>query len=75
VRLEPQQPSIVGKRVEAPPGRRALLVRDRSYECRPIAIDLAPGGDALHVFVETREYEVERCRALAVKQSRLVFAP
>jgi tetratricopeptide (TPR) repeat protein len=67
--------SITGQRIELPPGKRKLLVRDRSFECRPIAIELPAGGDVQYVFVSTAEFEFERCRALDVKQRRLVFAP
>jgi hypothetical protein len=67
--------SLTGARVELPAGKRKLLVRDRSFECRPIAVELPPGGDVQYVFVSTTEFEFERCRALDVKQQRLVFAP
>jgi hypothetical protein len=67
--------SITGQRIELPAGKRKLLVRDRSYECRPIAAQLPAGGDVQYVFVSTAEFEFERCRALDVKQQRLVFAP
>jgi tetratricopeptide (TPR) repeat protein len=67
--------SISGSRVELPPGKRKLLVRDRSFECRPIPVELPAGGDVQYVFVATAEYEFERCRALDIKQQRLAFAP
>ena len=67
--------SLSGLRVELPPGKRKLIVRDRSFECRPISVDLPAGGDVQYVFVATTEYEFERCRALDVKQQRLAFAP
>jgi tetratricopeptide (TPR) repeat protein len=67
--------SIAGQRRELPPGKHKLLVRDRTYECRPIPVDLPAGGDVHYVFVSTAEYEFERCRALDVKQHRLAFSP
>jgi tetratricopeptide (TPR) repeat protein len=67
--------SIVGSRVELSPGKRKLLLRDRSFECRPIPVELPASGDVQYVFVSTAEYEFERCRALDIKQQRLTFAP
>jgi tetratricopeptide (TPR) repeat protein len=72
---DPKSRSITGQRVELPAGRRKLLVRDRSFECRPIPVELPAGGDVQYVFVSTAEYEFERCRSFDVKQQRLVFAP
>jgi hypothetical protein len=75
VLADPKSRSITGQRLELPAGRRKLLVRDRSFECRPIPVELPAGGDVQYVFVSTTEYEFERCRSLDVKQQRLVFAP
>lgn len=75
VRTDPKQRSITGQRVELPAGKHKLVVRDRSFECRPIAVDLPAGGDVQYVFVSTTEFEFERCRSLDIKQQRLGFAP
>lgn len=75
VRLEPKGKSIVGQRVDVPAGKHRLLVRDRSYECKPITVDVPAGGDIAYVFISTPDYEFERCRALDVKLQRLTFAP
>ena len=75
VRVEPKGKSIVGQRVDVPAGKHRLLVRDRSYECRPIAVEVPSGGDVQLVFLSTPDYELERCRAIDVKQARLTFAP
>lgn len=75
-KLDPKsRTSLVGSRVELPPGKHKLAVRDRSFECRPIRVELPASGDVQYVFVSTTEYEFERCRALDIKQQRLVFAP
>ncbi len=76
VRVDPKQRgSITGQRTELPAGKHKLLVRDRSFECRPIPADLPAGGDVQYVFVSTAEFTFERCRALDIKQQRLTFAP
>jgi tetratricopeptide (TPR) repeat protein len=76
VRVDPtQRGSLTGQRMELPAGKHKLLVRDRSFECRPIAAELPAGGDVQYVFVSTAEFEFERCRALDVRQHRLGFAP
>jgi hypothetical protein len=76
VRSDPKaRGSIAGSRLELAPGKHKLHVRDRSFECPPIAVALPPGGDVQYVFVSTNEFEFERCRSLDVKQQRLVFAP
>jgi tetratricopeptide (TPR) repeat protein len=76
VRADPKQrASLTGQRVELPAGKHKLLVRDRSYECRPITVELPAGGDVQYVFVSTTEHEFERCRSLDIKQQRLGFAP
>jgi hypothetical protein len=67
--------TITGQRTELPAGKHKLHVRDRSFECRPIAVDLPAGGDVYYVFVSTTEYTFERCRVMDIKQQRLVFAP
>jgi hypothetical protein len=76
VRADPKQRgSLTGQRVELPAGKHKLLVRDRSFECRPIPVELPAGGDVQYVFVATTEFEFERCRSLDIKQHRLRFAP
>jgi tetratricopeptide (TPR) repeat protein len=75
VLLDPKGRSIAGQRRELPAGKHKLLVRDRSYECRPIRVELPAGGDVQYVFVSTAEFEFERCRTLDVKQHRLGFSP
>jgi tetratricopeptide (TPR) repeat protein len=76
VRVDPKsRPSLIGERIELPAGKHRLLVRDRGFECRAIAVELPAGGDVHYVFLATIEYEYERCRALDVKQHRLGFAP
>lgn len=76
VRLEPKERgSITGSRLELPPGKRKLLVRDRSFECPAIPVTLPAGGDVQYVFVSTAEHGFERCRSLDVKLQRLTFAP
>jgi hypothetical protein len=75
VRTDPKQRSVTGQRVELPAGKHKLIVRDRSFECRPIAVELPAGGDVQYVFVSTTEFELERCRSLDIKQHRLGFAP
>jgi len=75
VRTEPKGKSIVGQRVDLPAGKHKLLVRDRSYECWPVAVEVPAGGDVHVVFLSTPDYAFERCRAIDVKQQRLTFAP
>jgi tetratricopeptide (TPR) repeat protein len=75
VRTEPKGKTIVGQRVDLPAGKHRLLVRDRSYECSPVAVTLPAGDDVQLVFLSTPDYEFERCRSIDVKQQRLTFAP
>jgi tetratricopeptide (TPR) repeat protein len=75
VRTEPKARTIVGQRVEIPAGKHRLLVRDRSFECAPVAVTIPGGGDVQLVFLSTPDYEFERCRSIDVKQQRLTFAP
>lgn len=57
-----------------PPGRQRLDVRDRSFECAPIYVDV-PKGDIAYVFVSTTEHDrLERCRSLKIVQHKLHFA-
>lgn len=70
-----KQEGFYANRVELPAGRWQLMVRDRTFECPPVWVQV-PGGpnDVVYVFVSTHEYDgVERCRALTVKQHPLHF--
>ncbi|MBX3158969.1 MAG: tetratricopeptide repeat protein [Deltaproteobacteria bacterium] len=63
-------------RFEIAPGKHRLTLRDRTFECPPLAIDVPAGGDVGYVFLSTREWErLERCRAIDVKALRLKFEP
>lgn len=67
---------LVFKRVELPAGKQRLLVKDRSYGCAPLAIDVAPGGNTItYAFLDTSEFGFRRCRTLDIKQHRLQFEP
>jgi len=70
---EPRGKTISDERFDLPAGRNLLLVRDRSFECTSVAVDVPTGNDIVYVFVNTTEYEFERCRQLDVKQARLRF--
>lgn len=64
------------KRIEQPPGRQRLFVRDGQYECPPLAIDVPNNGDVAYTFIrEVERNSVPRCRAFDIKQHRLKFAP
>lgn len=63
-------------RFDLPAGKQRLLLRDRSYECPSIAIDVPKGGDLLYVFVATTQHDrLERCRDVTVTTKKLHFAP
>lgn len=67
---------LVYKRVELPSGKQRLIVKDRSFGCAPLAIDVAPGGNTItYAFLRTTEFEYKRCRTLDIKQHRLQFEP
>ena len=62
-------------RVEVAAGHQRLMVRDRSFECPPLDVEV-PGGpnDLAYVYLDTTEYEgLERCRKLTIKQKKLHF--
>ena len=61
-------------RFDLPGGKQRLLLRDRSYECPTVPIDVPKGGDLAYVFVQTTEHDrLERCRSVTVVQHRLKF--
>ncbi|MBL0216799.1 MAG: hypothetical protein IPQ07_23335 [Myxococcales bacterium] len=63
-------------RFDLPPGKQRLQLRDRSFECPTIPVDVPKGGDLAYVFVATTEYDrLERCRSVTVTQHKLHFAP
>lgn len=63
-------------RFELPAGKQRLLLRDRSFECPSIPIDVPKGGDVVYVFVSTTQYDrLERCRDVTVTTKKLHFAP
>ena len=63
-------------RFDLPPGKQRLLLRDRSFECTPITIDVPRGGDVIYVFASTTEHDrLERCRQVTVTQKKLSFSP
>jgi tetratricopeptide (TPR) repeat protein len=67
---------LVYKRVELPTGKQRLIVKDRSFGCPPLALDVAADANTItYAFVKTTEYEFKRCRTLDIKQHRLQFEP
>jgi hypothetical protein len=63
-------------RFEIPAGKQRLLLRDRSYECPTIPVDVPKGGDVVYVFAQTTEHDrLERCRAVTLVTHKLHFAP
>lgn len=63
-------------RFDQPAGKQRLEVRDRSYECATIPLDVPKGGDVAYVFVSTTEHDrLERCRSLKTVQHKLHFTP
>jgi hypothetical protein len=64
------------KRFEVKPGRTKFAVRDRSYECPALVLDVPSGGDLAYVFIAAREpSSVDRCRAHDMTRARLHFDP
>jgi hypothetical protein len=64
-------------RVEVVAGRHQLMVRDRSFECPSVNVEV-PGGpnDVAYVYIGTHEWDgFERCRKLTIKQQKLHFDP
>jgi len=70
---EPRGKRLADERFDLPAGRRMLLVRDRSYECPVVTLDVPSGNDIAYVYISSSEYEFERCRQLEVKPLRLRF--
>lgn len=67
---------LIYKRVELSPGKHRLLVKDRSYWCAPLALDVADGGNTVtYAFVGTTEHDFKRCRKLDIERHRLQFEP
>ncbi len=64
-------------RVEVAPGHYRLMVRDRSFECAPIDLDVPSDlNDVAYVYIGTPEWDgFERCRKLTIKQKKLHFDP
>lgn len=81
--VEVRVPAKASRRNEArevrfvlPAGKQRLEVRDRSFECNTIPVEVPKGGDVAYVFVATTEHDrLERCRTLKVVQHKLHFAP
>lgn len=66
--------SIANKRVELPAGKLRLLVRDHSYECAPITVDVPGGNDVAYVYAASDDVDgVPRCRKLDYTRHRLSF--
>ncbi len=71
-----QNDTRMHKRIERPPGRTRLFVRDGRYECSPLVIDVPKGGDVAYTYVSHVEpSSVPRCRTLVIAQHRLKFEP
>ncbi|MBA3395335.1 MAG: hypothetical protein H0T89_21985 [Deltaproteobacteria bacterium] len=67
---------VVGERFELPAGRHKLALRDRSYECAPIVLDVGAVNTVAYVYVSSAEYHgLQRCRTLDTKHHRLQFDP
>lgn len=68
--------SMLGKRFTLQAGKRKLLLRDRSFECTPLLVDVPGGSDLAYVNVSTKQSDdLQRCRALDIKRLRLKFDP
>jgi len=67
--------TITYERFELPPGKRRLPIRDRSFECPALTIDVPTGThDVGYLFVTSKEYDgFQRCRKLEVRQHKLHF--
>jgi hypothetical protein len=64
------------KRIERPPGRTKLFVRDGQYECPALVLDAPKGGDVAYAFIrEVEPGSVPRCRTFDITQHRLKFDP
>jgi len=71
-----RRPTEMYKRIQRPPGRNKLFVRDREFECPHLVVDAPKGGDVLYTFVkQTESVSAKRCRPYEVIQHRLKFAP
>jgi hypothetical protein len=71
----PDRDSRMNQKLELPPGRVRLLLRDRRYECPALELEAPDGGDVAFAFVTTNEpRSFERCRTLTIKRHRLRFA-
>lgn len=76
VRGEQSGRSIVRTRFELTAGKHRLMLRDRSYECPALEIDVPKGGALAYVFVSSAEYEgLPRCRRLELERHTLRFGP
>jgi hypothetical protein len=65
-----------GKRLTLPVGKRKLLLRDRNFECAPVAIEIPGGSDIAYLHVTTNESDdLQRCRTIDIKRLRLKFDP
>ncbi|CAN5912422.1 hypothetical protein BH11MYX3_BH11MYX3_15590 [soil metagenome] len=63
-------------RFELPAGKQRLLLRDRSFECPTVPVEVPRGGDIAYVYAATREHDrLERCRTMTITQHKLHFAP
>ncbi len=59
-----------------PGGKQRLELRDRSFECPTIPIEVPKGGDVAYVYASTTEHDrLERCRSMKLVQHKLHFAP
>jgi hypothetical protein len=75
-RTDRHRDSRMYKRIEQPPGRARLFVRDGQYECAPLVIDAPKGGDVAYSFIhEVESGSLPRCRTLDITQHRLKFEP
>lgn len=65
----------INERLTAPPGKQRLMVRDRTYECAPLIVDV-PADDAhvAYAYLGTSEWDrLERCRRITLRQHTLAF--
>ncbi|MCX5748166.1 MAG: tetratricopeptide repeat protein [Proteobacteria bacterium] len=62
-------------RIDLPPGKRRLQIRDRQWECPWLDTDIPAGSaDIAYVFLDSKEYRgLERCRKLDIRQLKLHF--